>query len=326
MNHLIIPAAIVVLVPAAAVLGTALVVTRGGDGAPAAAAAEPRVWIDHPLDGARYEVGETVPLRWHASRAGGVARVELRANDETIAEEQDLGEEAIVSRRTTWTPGAAGEYTVEVIAHAADGARGSASVVLIIGDEADATPGPAPETPSASVTAPAPSPEPSRPLATGTPPRVPTPTATSPLPPSPTRPAPSPTAVPATPVPPTSTPSATPAPPSPTATPDTQGPPAPVQTEPSNGAELACPPDDVILRWTPPSDPSGIQSHTVQVETKVTATTWAEFKTYVVLGASKNMTADAACGVIYRWRVRAWDGALNAGSWSGWREFGIELP
>ena len=88
---------------------------------------------------------------------------------------------------------------------------------------------------------------------------------------------------------------------------------------------LACPPD-VTLRWLKPDDPSGIQSYTVELSKKLTASRWAEPTTYVVLGPSKNVSSVTDCGDGYRWRVRARDKAGNTGPFSAWSEFGIVLP
>lgn len=320
MNRWIMPAVIIIAVPAIVVGVTAAVVARGDDAPPAASAGTgARIWIDHPVDGATYALGVTIPVRWHASHPGGIAAVRVLANDESLFSAEDLGADRIVSRRHEWTPSQPGEYVLRAEASGKDDATASLRVT-VAGDRAPAA------TPTASAASPAAPTASARPLRSSTP----VPPATPP--PGPATPSPAATPTRAVPpsatatTPPTTAPTstATKPPPTATATPDTEGPPAPEQVAPK-GTEFDCG-ASVVLTWLRPDDPSGIQSYGVQVEHKVTATTWAAVGTYVVLGTSKNLTEVVDCGVIYRWRVRALDNALNIGPYSGWEEFGVALP
>ena len=312
MNRmLVIPAAIAVIGATAVV---AVLVTRdGGSGGAdvAAAGAGPHVWIDHPLSGSQFRLGQSVTIRWHASAAGGIRQVALHVNGERVALAEDFDHAAqIVTERHEWTPPAPGEYLIEVTGSGADGAAGAAARkrITVAGEPTPAA------APSASATAtPAATPSAS---ATRLPGESPTllPADTPGVTPPATHPPASSTPVPptVTPVPPTSTP---------TPVPDTTPPAAPYQVYPKGAFNLACPPD-VTLRWLKPDDPSGIQSYTVELEKKLTADRW----TYVVLGLSKDVSAVVDCGDAYRWRVRARDRAGNTGLYSAWAEFGIPLP
>lgn len=85
---------------------------QGGDGN----LAGPRAWIDRPLDQAEYLLGESVPIRWHASGDAGLRQVEVRINGETVDLADDLDPYLlIVSQEFDWTPPEAGEYLLEVI-------------------------------------------------------------------------------------------------------------------------------------------------------------------------------------------------------------------
>ena len=153
------------------------------------------------------------------------------------------------------------------------------------------------------------------PSPTATPTRTPTPTRTL----TPTR-TPTPTKTPT----PTSTPTHTSTPtdtPTPTATPDRVGPPAPQLVAPAQGAEWICPPGAaslwVQLQWVNVSDPSGIQTYEVRLEAieRVPIVYPLQFST----GSFLNVFLP--CGEVYRWWVRAVDGAGNTGAWSQERIF-----
>ena len=272
MNRLLIPIAIAVTIPAAVVGITAAVVTRGDEAQPPAVSADAgmRVWIDHPLSGAAYPLGTTIPVRWHASHPAGIASVRVLANGELLFADDGLGEDAIASRRHEWTPRQPGEYALDVEAlGSGDVPAITVSHQVIITGEG---------TPAATPTALAPTTT-AEPARTNTPPAstattAPRASATSAPAATPTStPPPPPPAAPTTPPQPQPTSTPTAAPPAPTSTPapDTVAPPAPYQVAPK-GTEFGCP-ATVILSWLEPQDPSGIQSYTVQLEQKVTATT-----------------------------------------------------
>ena len=306
-----------------------------------------RAWIDNPLEGSEFALGQTIAIRWHASAAGGVGQVELRANGERIALDQDFDRSAqMVTQRHEWTPTQPGEYLIEVIAIGSNGA-GSATAEnrisvagqdMVAGPAAQATPTAAPQaggTPGPSPTgvspastasatagtAPtaAPTPHSGTPAATRIPTSIP-PTRTPIVPP----PTSTVTLLPptATPVPPSNTP--TPVPPTSTPLPDTQGPLAPFIVGPKGGVVLACS-QDVILDWQAPTDPSGIANYRVRLQVNP-GSGWVDVEVWdLVTDTQVNANAETTCGGFYRWRVLARDGAGNSGEVSGWAEFSITL-
>lgn len=107
--------------------------------------------------------------------------------------------------------------------------------------------------------------------------------------------------------------------------PDTDPPPVPPISSPTGGAALGC--DKVTLDWNAVSDPSGIAEYRVQVEQEVTLGNWDKVSGSPWSGLSgTELELDLGCGGIYRWRVRAVDGAENESAFSAWAEFGIDLP
>lgn len=309
-----------------------------------------RAWIDHPLEGSEFALGQAIAIRWHASAPGGVSHVEVRANGERVALAQDFDHSAqIVTERHEWTPTQPGEYLIEVIATGPGGVGGATAEnrIRVAGQDmvagpvtqatptttpqAGGTPGPSPTgvspAPTASATAgtaptaspasaiktPAPAASPTTVAPTRTP-IVPPPTSTStPLLPT------------ATPVPHTSTPSPVPPTPTPTPLPDTQGPSAPNIVGPKGKVELSCS-QDVILDWEAPPDPSGIANYRVRLQI-TSGSEWADVEVWdPVIDTQVNANAETTCGGIYRWRVLARDGAGNSGEVSGWAEFSVALP
>jgi RNA polymerase sigma-70 factor (ECF subfamily) len=121
--------------------------------------------------------------------------------------------------------------------------------------------------------------------------------------------------------PPTPTPTYTPTPTF-TPTPDTQPPPAPDPGYPVGGVVLTCR-STTTLSWKGVSDPSGVAGYYVQLEEEV------QGKPRLVgeWGPLNGTQADVPvrCGLPYRWRVRAEDGAGNPGSWSEWAAFGVGI-
>jgi len=137
---------------------------------------------------------------------------------------------------------------------------------------------------------------------------------------------PVPTLVPTdTPVP-TLVPTDTPVPTSaPTAIPpDTTPPPVPTPYVPTDGLVIDCPATEKqTLVWLPVTDPSGVVYY-VKLERQVTATVWDSVRGWGPL-EGKQVEADVQCGGIYRWAVRAEDGAGNISEWSEWFTFSIDL-
>jgi hypothetical protein len=88
--------------------------------------------------------------------------------------------------------------------------------------------------------------------------------------------------------------------------------------KPTNGQEFSCEPK-VMLRWAEVSDPSGIAEYRIQVERHSGDNNWTPVAGSPFTGLTmmaKELTIE--CGWYYRWRVRAIDGAGNAGPFSGW--------
>ena len=81
-----------------------------------------------------------------------------------------------------------------------------------------------------------------------------------------------------------------------------------------------------VLTWLPVSDPSGIAEYQVQVQRSTDHVTWSSTAGSPITGLDvKTTTIDTECGWIYRWRVRAADGAGNMSGWSDWSTFSIIL-
>jgi hypothetical protein len=157
---------------------------------------------------------------------------------------------------------------------------------------------------------------------------TPPPTAVPPTPTSTATPSPTPTVTPSP--TPTSTPTDTPTPtntptvtPSPTSTPDTVGPAAPSLLVPEPDAQIACDPyqseQRVQLEWGAISDPSGVQGYDVALEAIEMQPT--EYPGW--FASEPGLEIVVNCNEIYRWRVRAVDGAGNAGAWSDERDFAL---
>ncbi|MBN1975852.1 MAG: hypothetical protein JW918_00495 [Anaerolineae bacterium] len=107
--------------------------------------------------------------------------------------------------------------------------------------------------------------------------------------------------------------------------PDTTPPPVPPIVAPTGGAALAC--DKVPLDWDAVSDPSGIAEYRVQVEQEITPGNWDPISGSPWTGLSgTDLELALDCGGVYRWRVRAVDGAGNESDFSAWAEFGVNLP
>lgn len=105
--------------------------------------------------------------------------------------------------------------------------------------------------------------------------------------------------------------------------PDTTPPPVPTPTVPEDGLVLSCR-STQVLAWLPVSDPSSPVTYYVKLERKVTATEWEAVRDYGPL-SGKQVEVEVDCGVVYRWAVRARDGAGNLSDWSEWSTFSINL-
>ncbi len=132
----------------------------------------------------------------------------------------------------------------------------------------------------------------------------------------------------APPLPPTDTPTPTitptitlTTPPPPAA--DTTPPPTPAPQKPVNGAELSCS-VSVTLAWSAVSDKSDIAAYYVKLEKQISAGNWQSAGGNT--SSTTQIDAPVDCGIVYRWMVRAEDGAGNFSDWSGSSQFGVKLP
>ena len=106
--------------------------------------------------------------------------------------------------------------------------------------------------------------------------------------------------------------------------PDTTPPPVPAPQVPAEGVVLGCR-STQTLAWLPVTDPSGIAGYDVTLQRQVIAGAWKTVQDWNQV-AGKQVTADVDCGLYYRWRVRAKDGAGNYSAWSAWAHFSVALP
>ncbi len=106
---------------------------------------------------------------------------------------------------------------------------------------------------------------------------------------------------------------------------DETPPAAPALLKPLDGSDLG-PVADAILRWNAVSDESGIAQYQVQVQRHSGDNDWTAAPGNPWTGlADTQLLLTVEYGYTYRWRVRAVDGAGNAGPWSGWFTFKVPL-
>jgi hypothetical protein len=79
----------------------------------------------------------------------------------------------------------------------------------------------------------------------------------------------------------------------------------------------------VTLDWNAVTDPSGIKTYYVKLERQITQGNWQSAGGWTTSSTSQSVPVQ--CGGIYRWQVRAEDGAGNQGPWSGFMNFSINL-
>jgi hypothetical protein len=266
----------------------------------------PYVWIDAPTSGLRVPVNQHVQIEGHAAHSEGIARIEVWVGDELhhVVENPPLSGR-LARFEQAWMPPGPGDYTLRVVAIGSDGVTGAPdSVVLHVAEAvAEATDTPQPATPS---------------------PTPPTPTSTPVIPtPLPV----TPTLLPATPTPPPATFTPTPVPPTPTPTvppPDTTPPPVPQPQVPQDELVIDCVAEQV-LAWLPVEDDrGGPVRYFVELEYQVTAGQWETADEWDAV-ADKQVEAEVDCGLFYRWRVRAQDGAGNRSEWSDWFHFSVSM-
>ncbi|MBX3049804.1 MAG: hypothetical protein KF885_11605 [Anaerolineales bacterium] len=100
-------------------------------------AAGPSAWIDAPLSGSQFVVGQDVEIVLHAGEAGGISAVALSLGDELLATLPNQGSAAFVTLRHTWRPDAAGEYLLSAVAQNRSGEWGQPALarIIILGEE-----------------------------------------------------------------------------------------------------------------------------------------------------------------------------------------------
>jgi len=111
----------------------------------------------------------------------------------------------------------------------------------------------------------------------------------------------------------------------PTTPPDVSPPAAPALAVPADGLSIACKASQNLV-WLPVDDPSGVAEYRLQVQRHSGDNNWQDVAGSVFTGIDdKQRSISVECGWYYRWRVRAVDGAGNVGPWSGWWDFVITL-
>lgn len=331
-------------------------------GCSAASSSGIHVWIDVPVDGIHVPEGTVLPIEGHASSAGGISQVEIWINGSMQYTLNNLSAiEELYAFSQTWTPPAAGEYTIQVVAMGGNGSTSDTDSVRVQVGEMDGIT----ETPI--------------PVITET--FTPTPFMTNTITPTPTVAAsdiqfyayPAEIAAgacttlywnvenaqqvifggvdqpfsgsyetclcagavyPLTVVNLDGTEErytvevsvtgvcATETPPPPPPV-DTTPPPVPSPSVPEDGLALSCR-STQTLAWLPVDDFSGISGYYVKLEIETSPGTWQTVKSYGPL-AGKQVNVNVQCGGHYRWMVRSQDGAGNYSSWSAFSEFGIDL-
>jgi hypothetical protein len=106
------------------------------------------------------------------------------------------------------------------------------------------------------------------------------------------------------------------------AAPDTTPPPVPSPQVPADELVVDCKSTQNLV-WLPVEDPSGVVYY-VKLEQQIKAGEWSSVAGYGPL-TDKQVEVDVSCGGIYRWAVRAEDGAGNISAWSEWYTFSVNL-
>ena len=339
---------------------TALILLLSGCSLPSSITGGNSVWIDVPVDGIHVPEGTVLPIEGHASGTDGVSKIEIWINGSLQFELSELSAiDELYAFSQMWTPPAAGEYTIQVMAISGDGSASEAdSVRVLVGDVLTSTP--------TFVISPTP-------VISATPTLTPT---------SPPNVVIDFWADPSTidaggsftvywhvenvqrvvfggaeqafdgsysdsscentrytltithmdgseerrTVDISVNGSCDPPTPTPTHTPppaDTTPPPAPSPVVPANGLVVACK-STQTLAWLPVDDPSGISGYYVKLEREVTAGNWQSAGGYGPI-SGKQVDVSVDCGIHYRWMVRAQDGAGNYSNWSAFSEFSVNL-
>lgn len=111
--------------------------------------------------------------------------------------------------------------------------------------------------------------------------------------------------------------------PQPQPQPDTTPPPVPSTASPGGGQVFSCG-TPMTLKWSSVSDPSTPVRYYVKLEIQVKKGQWQSAAGYGPLTVN-GQSVKVQCGGIYRWMVRAEDGAGNASGWSAPSYFSIGI-
>jgi hypothetical protein len=104
---------------------------------------------------------------------------------------------------------------------------------------------------------------------------------------------------------------------------DTTPPPVPTPAVPANGLTLSCRSSQTLV-WLPVKDASNPVRYYVKLEISVKKGQWQSAGGYGPI-TGKQVDVNVQCGGIYRWRVRAEDGAGNVSNWSSPSGFSVNL-
>lgn len=104
---------------------------------------------------------------------------------------------------------------------------------------------------------------------------------------------------------------------------DSSAPPAPTPAQPGDGETLSCS-STQTLAWSPVTDDSQPVQYYVKLEIMVKKGQWQPAGGYGPI-TDTQVNVPVVCGGIYRWMVRAEDGAGNVSSWSSLSRFSVNL-
>jgi hypothetical protein len=93
------------------------------------------------------------------------------------------------------------------------------------------------------------------------------------------------------------------------------------------GNDLVDCPEDVVLHWQAPYDPSGIANYRVELFISLdSGGSWSPVETWdPFYGTELNVRDEVSCGYWYVWKISARDGAGNLGSYE-LAQFRTRLP
>ena len=92
---------------------------------------------------------------------------------------------------------------------------------------------------------------------------------------------------------------------------------------PEDGLTVSCRAEQNLV-WLPVSDPSGIAGYYLLVEREAKVGQWTQVGHWGPIH-DKQFKIDVQCGLHYRWKVQAKDGAGNLGNWSDLSYFSVNL-